>query len=458
MKWKRLKQQFRYYSQYFPFTYNTFAIGIAVWIMFAILKPAPTAKEETVSSFRPIVLLMGKIAIVFVLALIALSVLSCLICWLHFIWVQKKGKASLTAQFRSEEGKKGIGLEVILGKAHRPLLGFIKGRLFYDQNKMSEKFTLASNKRRKKKLWREAVTGKIRLLLPDIKEYTINGGFVYFEDMLQLCSLPVRQKMTGHFYRLPDKVFREQKSAEPKTTEDSDIRIDTLRKVQGEYLNYKDFESGDDVRRVVWKVYARSRDLVVRIPEIYDPYASHIYFYASFHAGWINDQVDGFAAEMLNFYKNKVWTAFETLSHQEVEIRYISDQYAGEIDTLSDKEAVRRVISRSAWHNNGSLDNYYKPSRGSVLCISSFSEPEEISMLLQSCSADTVVYYVKLSHTFRNFLPWTWLKRIFIQAPDDRLKRIRSRWLFSPMRIQILKREKIIESILKDSNVISGQL
>src|SRR5690606_33123022 len=151
-------------------------------------------------------------------------------------------------------------------------LGFIKGRIFYDNLKMTDKFLLASNKKKPPHFWREGVSGKSRLSLPDIKEYTIHGGFVYFEDMLQLFSFPVMQRVSGHFYQAHYKMSLEEKEAIPRKTEQTDIRIDQLRRVEGEFLNYKDFESGDDVRRVVWKLYAKYRELVVRIPEILDPY------------------------------------------------------------------------------------------------------------------------------------------------------------------------------------------
>ncbi len=459
MRWKNLTRRFRYYLQYFPLTINAFIIGVAFWIIIRIITPEPLGKGEEVSSFRPLILLMGKAALWFIAALILFSLLSCMLCWLYFLWLQRKGRGQFIFSVKPAEKNKGLVLEVFLEKARRPFLGFIKGRLFYDQYRISDNFVLASNKRKERQFWREGITGKNVFELPDIKEYTIEGGFVYFVDMLQLFSLPVRQKINGRFYRLPDNIGSTTKEVQPRKTEQTDIRIDQMRKVQGEYLNYKDFESGDDVRRVVWKVYAKSRELVVRIPEVHEPYASHIYFYASFHSTFPGGRQSGlFGAEMLNFYKNRVWTAYEVLSRKDWELRYIADQNLNIAETTTKDEWVQRTISQSQWQDSSPITGYFKPAHGSVLCISSFNDPEELVDLLSSCSPDTVIYYIKLSHTFKHFLPWNWLKRIFMYAPEDRLKKIRSRWLFSPLRIQILKREKAIEAILNNSNVTVGQL
>lgn len=451
MKWNNLWSRFRYLLQYFPFTINAVVLSLAFWACMRILKPAEAAAKGNFSSFRPLILLIGRTALWFVAGLVAFSVLSALVCWLHYLILQRKRGYDMDMSFRPPAKGKGLWLEAWLYKARRPFLGFIKGRLLYDGRHMTDKFILASNRRRPQQFWRDAVAGKSLLELNDIKEYAISGGFIYFEDMLQLFSLPVRQRVKGHFYQAPETVAQDMREALPRKTEQTDTRIEQLRRVEGEYLNYKDFESGDDVRRIVWKVYAKSRELVVRVPEIFDPYASHVYFYASFHAGIRAGGQNPFVAEMLNHYKNRVWTAYQVLTTREWQVKYIPDQPLN-IPGQSDVTAtVQRSISSSSWQQDRALQDYFEPRYGAVLCISSFNDPQEVARMLELCSADTVIYYVKLSRTFRDFMAWSWLKRIFLLSPDDRLKRIRSRWILSPLRFQLQKREKAIEAALRNS-------
>ncbi len=373
---------------------------------------------------------------------------------------QERIQAAGGLYYRDENGKSNrLYLNARLEGAIRPVLGFVKGRLYYDDNIFTDRFGLLSNKRKEQSIRRAAITGKSRLRLPDIKEYELKGGFVYFQDMLHLFSLAVAQPVTGHFYQPPVLMDAEEANVFPKKTETLDVRIEQLRRVEGEQLNYKDFEAGDDVRRIVWKVYARTRELVVRVPELYEPYASHLYFYASFYADakaqWLSE---GYLKEMLNYYKNNVWTVYDTLSRREWDMRYIPDQSFNIPELLTEEEKAARIISNSTWHKDRQLQQYFNPRTGAVLCISSLTEPQELENLLERCDASTVVYFVKLSRTFRHFVPLNWISRLIFSPPQDRLSRLRTRWTFSPIRYQVRNRETELEKLLGKSPVVWGEL
>ncbi len=461
MNRKQIKWKVRYYWQYFPFTLNTVLCALAGWGAYKALYK-PTAKGEDPSPFLPFIILMGKMALWFIAGLILLSVLSTFVTYFYYLWLKNKKGYKLQVEFTTDtkKGKKNkLFLNARLEGVIRPVLGFVKGRLFYDDNIFTDRFGLLSNKQKEKSLMRAAITGRSRMSLPDIKEYELKGGFVYFQDMLHLFTLASAHPIAGYFYQPPVLTNEEDAEVFPKKTETMDVRIEQLRRVEGEPLNYKDFESGDDVRRIVWKVYARSRELVVRVPEMYEPYASHLYFYASFHASvnarWMNE---GYLKEMLNYYKNNVWTIYDTLSRKEWEMRYIPDLSFNIPEQLPENEKCARIISNSSWHKDMSLQQYFNPKSGTVLCISSLTDPQELSNVLDRCDAATVVYFVKLSKAFKHFAPLGWVARLIFLPTQDRLSKLRTRWTFSSIRLQINKREKEIEDILKRSQVISAEL
>jgi hypothetical protein len=460
MNWKQFKWRVRYYWQYVPFTLNTLFCVLVAYLGYRLLyQPLP---KDSVSALRPFIILMGKMAFWFLIGLVLLSVLSTIGSWLYYLWLRSSKGYKLQVSFATEtrNGKKNkLYMDAQLEGVRRPVLGFVKGRLFYDDHEMTDKFSLLSNKRKENSLWRAAITGRSRLQLPDIKEYQLKGGFVFFEDMLHLFSLAVPQPVGGQFYQPPVLAEDDDREVSPRKTESMDVRVETLRRVEGEYLNYKDFEAGDDVRRIVWKVYARSRDLVVRMPEMFEPYASHLYFYASFHASvkaqWLDD---GYYKEMLNYYKNSIWTVYDTLSRKEWSMRYLPDQSFSVPENISEAERDARIISNSTWHDDKSVAAYFNHRHGTVLCISSLTDVDELRNLLEQCDGSIVVYFVKLSHVFRHFVAWNWLKRLLFLPPKDRLNKLRTRWTFSPTRIQIRKREKEIEELLNKSSVVSAIL
>jgi hypothetical protein len=461
MNRKQIKWKLRYALQYFPFTLNTVLCAIAIWLAYKLIyTPAPKGEEP--SPFIPFILLMGKMVLWFVVGLVGLSVISTFASYAYFLWLKKKKGSRLEVAFTTEtaKGKQNkLYMNARLEGAFRPVLGFVKGRLYYDDQIMTDRFSLMSNKLKDKSLQRVAIAGKSRMLLPDIKEYDIKGAFVYFQDMLHIFSLASAQPMSGHFYQPPVLTGKEDADVFPKKTETMDVRIEQLRKVEGEPLNYKDFEAGDDVRRIVWKVYAKNRELVVRIPEMYEPYASHLYFYASFYAAvnaqWLSE---GYLAEMLNYYKNSVWTVYDTLSHKEWEMRYIPDQSFSIPEQLSEAEKTAKIISNSTWHKDTALPQYFNTKSGTVLCVSSLSDPQELRNVLDRCDASTVVYFVKVSNVFKHYAALSLIGRLIFQPPQDRLSKLRTRWTFSPMRLQMQKREKEIEELLRKSSVTSAIL
>lgn len=460
MNGKQIKRAVKYYTQYFPFTINTIICALACYLGYKMLYTPITNDDPT--PFRPFIMIMGKVVFWFAILVIGISILSTLITWIHYLYVRGKNQSRLKVNFETIQ-KKGktnkLFLEATLEGARRPILGFIKGRLFYDNHEMTDRFSLLSNQKEKDSFWRKAVQGRSRVKLPDIKEYEIKGGFVYFQDMLHIFSIAVQQPITGQFYQPPVLAKEQDNDVAPKYTEDLDVRIDQLRRVEGDYNNYKDFEAGDDIRRIVWKMYARNRELVVRVPERFEPYASHLYFYASFYANvktaWLSDS---YLKEMLNYYKNYVWTVYDTLSKKEWSMRYVPDQQFTVPEHIDEDEKSARIISNSNWQKETGLLNYFNPQKGTVLCISSFTDINELQELLEQTDASTVIYFIKTSRVFKHFVPWNWLKRLIFLPPKDRLNKLRTRWTFSPMRIQIQKKEKEIEKILANANVTATTL
>lgn len=464
MKWKYIRQRTRYYLQFIPFTLNTVICALAAFLAYKVLyRPLPKAgtdfdDDTTASAFRPFILLLGKISLLIIAALVMVSILSTIAAWLYYLYLKNKKDAALQVSFSTETkaGRKNkLFLNAVIEGARRPLLGFIKGRLYYDDYQLTDKFSLLGNTRNEHSFWRKAIAGKSRLLLPDIKEYELRGGFVYFEDMLHLFSLAVPQKVAGQFYQPPVLRKEQDRDVAPRKTETLDVRIDQMRRVEGEYLNYKNFEAGDDIRRIVWKVYAKNRDLVVRQPERFEPYASHLYFYATFFASikrnWVNE---GYGMELLNYFKNNVWTVFDTLARKEFEMRYIPDQSFSIPENLTTAERAIRTVSNSTWQTDAPLSTYFNPRNGTVLCISSLTDAGELQNVLEQCDTGTVIYFVKCSQVFRHFAPLTWLKRLIFLPPNDRLAKLRARWTFSPVRIQVQRNEDRILKTLKDSDVV----
>ncbi|GBL34752.1 hypothetical protein EMGBS15_03470 [Filimonas sp.] len=449
MKFSGLIPSLRYYWQFNPLRLNALlflaiAVTSARWLHMT---------ETETSSFQGILMLMAKIALAFSVFIISLSFLSSLFCFLYFIYQKKKrGHENINIIMDAESSDKHtLRIQTLLPFALKPILGFVKVRLIYDKSAMTEKYIVADRMRRKFFTFNTGLCGKNTLLLPDIKEYSFSNALISFEDMLQFFTFTVNTSTEQTICNLPHSLLQDTDELPPKKTEEEKVRIEQLRKVEGELLSYKKFEDSDDVRRIVWKIFAKNKELVVRVPETMDPFASHIYLYASFYTTQPIALFPGYEQEMLNHYKNSVWTIYDALRNKEFEVRYQSDQEIAnpnpEIDT------TQYAITLSAWHHDKTLADYFKPRNGSVLCIHSFTSPKELEQMLAASDSHTTVFFIQLSKVFKSHYLLNWVLRIFFKPKSDRLTALRNKWAIHPLKFKTTNNEKALLSLLKKSDL-----
>jgi hypothetical protein len=218
--------------------------------------------------------------------------------------------------------------------------------------------------------------------------------------------------------------------------------------VEGEYLNYKNFENNDDVRRIVWKIYAKNKELVVRIPEIMDPYASHVYLYASFFSRFNTDGNSAVEVPFLNYYKVLTWSIYQNLIKQGFDVRYIPDQEVAKANLADEQQWVKYSISTSKWHQSKDLKTYVKTSDASVVIISSLSDVDEVRDIIENHGKDITFIFIKLSDSFKNQNIVDWVQWVFVQNAKDDIDVYKRGWDFSPLRQKLRDNENRLEEIV----------
>ncbi|HXL55240.1 MAG TPA: hypothetical protein VN958_03220, partial [Chitinophagaceae bacterium] len=327
-----------------PFTYYFFLFAVALAIANAWL-----SSRELIpgSSFTDVFRLLVKTGVWFLITIISIALISVLISFIIFTWKKKRNNiqfsVSTTAVSETANHNPVQKIHVTIAPILKPFLGFIKLRLQYDGKNFSDKFSLAEAKRNK--IISLSYAGDYHWNLPEIKEYHVEKLILYFEDLFQFFSLTVALPVQDRFHTHPFAPPVNDFNISPRKTEDTSSRIEELKRVEGEYLNYKNFEDNDDVRRIVWKIYAKNKDLVVRIPEILDPYASHAYMYVSFFNDF--DIESNATAEIffLNYYKSVVWAIYQKLGKEGFDVKYIPDQQTPVRHFPEEKQAVQYTIT-----------------------------------------------------------------------------------------------------------------
>ncbi len=275
------------------------------------IKTFPKLPDTAYADIFPLLL---HIAFWFLIIFLSVSLLSVVFSFLYFSIKKRKGQTRFLVETKATNTENNRGKQEVFVKILpiiKPLLGFIKIRLQYDEQHVSKKFSLVEQ--RAGKLINTTIEGTYNWQLPAIKEYRIEKAVIYFEDFFQFFSFALPIATNNRFYTSPKENEGKIIKTFPRKTENTNTRIEEIKRVEGEYLNYKNFEGNDDVRRIVWKIYAKNKELVVRIPEVLDPYASHVYLYASFYSSFGKDLGEVIEVPFLNYYKTFVWSIYQQL-------------------------------------------------------------------------------------------------------------------------------------------------
>ncbi|BAV04616.1 DUF58 domain-containing protein [Filimonas lacunae] len=430
---------------YVPVTWYFLLFVISSWLAFLWLLQQQHMPE---TSFSAIFSLLLLVAFASLTILVSFAFLTVLLSFIVFTLKKRRNKVECRIDTPAENVKHPARqlVHVYIAPVLKPILGFIKLRLIYDDNQYSNKFTLVPQKGQKNNI--AVLEGVYEWPLPQIREYNVAKVMVYFEDFLQFFSFTFTLPCNSRFYIRPQVEKTAEIKAAPRKTEETNQRIEELKKVEGEHLHYKNFEAHDDVRRIVWKIYARNRELVVRTPEIQDPYASHLCLFASFHTGFdiTNNEVIHFPFQ--DYFKTAVWNTYLQLVKQGFEVEYIADQQVVAPALTDVKQAVQYSITASHWQTDKDLHTYIKPKDAAVVVISSLNSYDEVARLVEQHGNDITFVFVQLSKSIRGAYASQWLQWLFVSQEANSYEVYKSRWRFSRLRSRILANEKKIKHLL----------
>jgi hypothetical protein len=234
MNFSETRDKFRRASFYIPFTVYFVVFTIAALISYKVLRHNQIDAD---SSYADIFGLLFKVAFAFCASIIAVAFLSVIVSYLLFVY--QKRKKGIHFQVSTDLNESGLNgkqtVRLIIRPVVKPLFGFIKLRLLYDKEHFSEKFSLLENSTRR--FFSTSIEGTYQWVLPEIREYHVENGLIYFEDFFQFFSIAVKLPASSKFFTQPTAKNLQDLKVLPRKTEETNTRIEQLRKVEGEYLN-----------------------------------------------------------------------------------------------------------------------------------------------------------------------------------------------------------------------------
>ena len=443
-----IREKIRRAGFFIPFRVHLLFLVIALLYAARWLKKNNTVPQTSRTAILDVFI---SITFWFALAILVVSFISAFIPWLLFMFSKKNNRSILKIK---TSAKKNVTnqqqVQVDISNIMKPLFGYIRLRLLYDDN-ISPKFA-PIDLHAKKNFFSLHTKGSYNWPLKNIREYDVSRGIIYFEDFFQFFSFATTLSSHSNFHTHPLQAQTGTLVVQPKKTEDLNMRIEEMRKVEGEFLNYKNFETNDDVRRIVWKIYAKNKELMVRIPETNDPYASHIYFFATFYNAISNDVYEEFNTVFLDNFKTIVWNIYEQLYRQNELIQFIADQETKTFYADDPIQKVKYIISTSSWQKQNDLHNYFNKQYASILCISSLTDVNQLSEILDTTGKSLTVVFIELSKIFAKIKVADWLQWIFIKPEKRSTEKLQLAFNLSPLRKKIIDNENKIKEILRKSD------
>lgn len=451
-----LVRKILYWSNYTIIRWQLIFCAAAVWVGYWYVKKQ--YGEDVNADQWKVLLYVLKLFLKSIFILFALSLSFAFSNWFYFMYKARNKKIGVQTHF--DEGQAGVGAEAGFVPVTVSITGFrgfwldagfftnIRARLVFSGLKLSEPILLDEKIRARKKMFAVGIKGTGKTMLHDRGIYDLQEIQLQFFDMFRLIALPYALPISKQLFTLPQEQKEIEVKASPNTTEEQTQRIEIPKRVEGEYINYKDFETGDDVRRIVWKIYARSGQLVVRIPETMDPYASHLYFYASFYNGLSETTQGVFETELLNGYKDKVRNLFEALQKNGFDVRIPHDQEVQKLSGMSDKKNDLFHVAAAHWQKDKSPMTFVQSSKAAFVCMSSLTPAADVAQLLGNLPFNVPVVVVRLSDAIVSPFRFRF-KTIFFRPDKDPNDDLRSPWLISPLRNRMLNNEREILRMLQ---------
>jgi hypothetical protein len=328
-------------------------------------------------------------------------------------------------------GTNEVVCEVVCNRLLLPFAGTVKAVLTFDK----QHETLIILKRLKHK----GGYGKKKLILPNIRSYDLDTVTLFFQDIFRMFSFKIKFRHKVSVVVLPVAEEERELSNIPNTMDKDEIRTVTVHRKEGELLQFKHFESSDDIRRIVWPVYAKTKELIVRTIEMRSMYASQIDMYASFCNNYPDMLEKTISDTFLDNYKTCVWEVYKSLK-KDNEVRFIPDQKSK--IAVEYQHEVSAQISGMDWHTN-KIDEYFSGNKVSIICISSLILWQDTEKLLDKLDTNTVVIFASLKSSIKQIGIRDIILEIFT-IPEE--KRINWKWLFSTNRRNILNNDVAVRN------------
>ncbi|RYD51539.1 MAG: DUF58 domain-containing protein [Sphingobacteriales bacterium] len=382
------------------------------------------------------------------LAALGLGLLSTLLAWVWQHRTASKGTTTLSLQPTTDQQQP---FEVRYSGTAIPFWGNRQVQLLFENGEATPLVPMQVQRLFSVSDRRQTATGILHL--QHVQVYQLRAVRYWFKDVFGLLALHTDVPATAVAFRNPEEMSGMNLVRPPRQAVEMTRRTDVLQRIEGDLYNSRLFSTGDDMRRILWPVYARTGELMVRIPEIFEPYASVLTVFAAFGARLpVGFSAEGAASgQALDFYKNAVWTLYQNLRQNGSDVRLKLAQSQPYPEDSDPAAILRYQLSASHWQP----EEESPESKTGLLLVSSLVPEPWLQNWLDRFSGMQQVVLVQLSAAFDEPRRRSVLSRLLFRLPQGKAQR-EARLSTRLFKQQLQAREASLLSMLQRHDALAG--
>ncbi len=431
-------------GRFSPIKFNFILMGSAIYLLYYLKNNSQILLEktaETLSTHKIIVLLL-EIGFYLLLSLAIISLAFNLINWLVNLLRIRLQTAPLDIN-KLQNGR----LKIIVNKAYAPMLGTLTGIITL-KNK-AHIYPILFLKNNIQQFTLKGTTISQALALPHYKTYTFKYLTLQYTDLLRMTALPIRIQQNFTYTHFPPSYKIPQLKVKPLLNITFDEQHQSTTKKDGELLHYKNFETGDDIRRIVWKIYAKNKELIVRVPETeYENTQGGLFYAPTYMETSLSHR---YADLALDYFKEATWNIYNNYKEQLV-LFWKEDTPAKNL--LTHTTSIQNQLLEIEWQNTLLPDAVFEPQKDNILCLHAGITLAVIEKISLSIKPATILYWIPLQDAFSTSLLWNNIQKIFFVAKrSDKIKNIKNAFQLSKTKKTWQKNEKAALALLKQQHL-----
>lgn len=430
-------RRFQFYAQYWPFRWPLLGVFVIALGVYLFLKEQSGAENYAAD----VLLLLGKMAAVLGILFVLLSILMVCLAVLFFLPNKKKVVASWANQ------------QLLITQLVQPLLGFVRVHLLYQQTVCSDSLLLlpATNSG---VIFLKGTMASSMLRPSDVVcAEPIDGMLLHFEDPFRLFVFTFYIPIQLERLRLPDAVEESSHWKLLLHPDRDEQHTQTMQRRPSDWFKIKSFEAGDDVRRIVWRLYAKHNELMVRQQDEQHPYGDTLRVLTLFDTRWEMEEYPMLSMYLETKYKQRVFSLMNGLLGEGA----LLDWRTGTSHWINNvtSNSLGEGLSRSTWVAANAIKLQEISPMPSIVFISTIVDDATLSSLASQWPTSLFVLidvFDELKH--RSFSER--LKGLFLKPSWALHTPLLDTWWRHPLRRRMLENKTLLQKTLSSSTKDGG--